>query len=279
MLEFASGLRRAGGPGRTRHGRGPGRPGCRSRSSPGRHDRAWPERREGRPRRGRDGWRTNDGACGARSGVVIPQARAYALRSFHRPCRVKRLPRGERKRCRSFVAPLLWRRTRSMYRSIRSSATCPTGTTRRFPPFPSGETVPTRRSSSPSCEAAELGDAQARRVHEMDHRAVTDAARGVFGRRGEQAVDLFVREDAGKFSREARSFDELGRVGGDGALADEEAKEPTERRELPRARSSGLAALIRDETKSRIARSVDAFRRLRRRPRSTWVASSPRSRA
>ena len=117
--------------------------------------------------------------------------------------------------------------------STWSSATSPTGTRRRLPPLPRARHEPAlqvevRRAAAPH----ELAHAQARGVHEVEHRRVAGAAVGRRVGRGEQALDLVEGEDARQLAARA-SGGRRARVGSSGT-----ARSRTRNRKKPRSAES-----------------------------------------
>ncbi|OIQ74060.1 hypothetical protein GALL_443000 [mine drainage metagenome] len=87
----------------------------------------------------------------------------------------------------------------------------------------------------------ELADTQPAGVHQLEHRAVTQAQRGVGGRRREQRVDLRFRQRVRAPRLLARALQAQGRVVVAQPLAQRPAVEPAQRGQ-PAVRRAGLAA-------------------------------------
>ena len=94
---------------------------------------------------------------------------------FHTACRESGLPLGERKRTVEGLPRAFFSRCRGR-RPSASSAGSPSGTRRRFWPFPRGATSPFRRSTSPRRSPDDFTDPEPCRVHHVEHRPIPEPA-------------------------------------------------------------------------------------------------------
>ena len=161
---------------------------CKSRWLRCRRGRAWLARRAGRHPARADASRTSV-ACGGR--CARESRRALRIcRIFQKACRVMPRPRRVTNRA-------VWRGADPMYSVNRSIATCPSGTSRCFPPSPrhggSPRENPRRRAST---TRAPRPGGRSRRG--LDHGGVAQTARILAVGRGQDRVDLLGLSTTGR---------------------------------------------------------------------------------